>query len=118
MLARWCSAHWRAMALATIAVVALLVVGWRLRLRQVSLARTFRIGFQNSPPYHFPDAQGKPTGPAVELIQEAANRKNIRLEWVFSPQGPEAALESQALDLWPIVGDLPERRPKMYISAP
>jgi signal transduction histidine kinase/DNA-binding response OmpR family regulator len=82
------------------------------------IGRTLRIGFQNSAPYHFPDAQGNPSGPVVDIIREAARRKNIHLQWVFSPQGPEVALSSGSLDLWPILGDLPERRRILYISAP
>ena len=80
--------------------------------------RTFRIGFQNSAPYHFADSNGNPSGPVVDIIREAAHRKDIRLEWVFSPEGPEAALSSMGVDLWPILGDLPQRRRFMYISAP
>jgi hypothetical protein len=57
-----------------------------------SVEGTLRVGFQNSPPYHFPDAQNHPTGPAVEIIKRAAQERNIHLEWVFSPEGPERAL--------------------------
>ena len=51
-------------------------------------------------------------------MREAARRRQIRLEWVFSPQGPEQALASGAVDLWPIMGDLPERRGLLYVSPP
>ena len=53
-----------------------------------------KIGFQNSPPYHFPDAAGGPAGPAVDLLRAAAAREGIPLEWVFAPDGPEKALVS------------------------
>jgi signal transduction histidine kinase/DNA-binding response OmpR family regulator len=79
---------------------------------------TLRIGFQNSPPYHFPGPAGEATGPAVELVKAAAQRTGIRLEWVFSPEGPEKALGAGMVDLWPIVADLPERRQMLYVSAP
>ena len=79
---------------------------------------TLKVGFQNSPPYHFPDAHGNPTGPAVEILKTAAQRKGISLQWVFSSQGPEKALASGAVDLWPLMADLPERRGLVYISAP
>ncbi|MCX6633295.1 MAG: ATP-binding protein [Candidatus Solibacter sp.] len=77
-----------------------------------------RIGFQNSPPYQFPDAAGQPAGPAVDLIRAAAAREGIRLDWVFAPEGPEKALVSGQADLWPLMADLPERRKLVYISAP
>jgi signal transduction histidine kinase/DNA-binding response OmpR family regulator len=80
--------------------------------------RTLRIGFQNSPPYHFPDAAGNATGPAVDLLQLAANHAGIRIQWVFSPKGPEESLSSGVVDLWPVMADLPERRGLMYISKP
>ena len=80
--------------------------------------RTLRIGFQSSPPYHFQDSQGNATGPAVQIIRAAAQRQKIRLQWVFSPQGPEKALSSGVVDLWPIVGDLPERRKFLHVSPP
>ena len=56
------------------------------------ITRTLRIGFQNAVPYHFPDANGKPTGPLVEMVGAAAQRRGIDLEWVYFPQGPEKAL--------------------------
>ncbi len=80
--------------------------------------RKLKIGFQDSAPYHFPDADGKPSGSAVTILQEAARRKHISLEWVFSPQGPDSALASGSVDLWPIMADLPERRHRLYITAP
>jgi signal transduction histidine kinase/CheY-like chemotaxis protein len=77
-----------------------------------------RIGFQNSPPYQFSDAARNPSGPAVELLQIAAQRTGIRLQWVFSPAGPEQSLTTGAVELWPLVADLPERRGLIYISKP
>src|SRR5436190_16897000 len=80
--------------------------------------RTLRIGFQNSPPYHFPGANRQPAGPTVETLNAAATRAAIQLEWVFVAEGPEKALTTAGLDLWPLMGDLPERRGLVYISAP
>jgi signal transduction histidine kinase/CheY-like chemotaxis protein len=77
-----------------------------------------RIGFQYSPPNQFPDAAGRPAGPAVDLIRAAAARVGLRLEWVLAPEGPEKALVSGRVDLWPLMADLPERREFLYISAP
>jgi signal transduction histidine kinase/CheY-like chemotaxis protein len=100
------------------ATVVLLALGVYLQTRSAGVHRTLRIGFQHSAPYHYPDAQGKATGPAVDFVREAARRANIELQWVYSPQGPEAALSSGAVDLWPLLGDVPERRRFLYISAP
>src|SRR5437899_388312 len=80
--------------------------------------RTLRVGFQNSPPYHFPDAGGKASGPTVAVLAMAAQQLNINLEWVFSPEGPERALSKGSVDLWPLVVDLPERLGLLYVIAP
>ncbi len=80
--------------------------------------KVITIGFQNTPPYHFPDAQGNPTGPAVDVIRAAAARAGIRLKWVWSPGNLENSLSSGRVDLWPTVVDLPERRGLIYVSAP
>ena len=99
--------------------VALALAGVYLqRSTHVTIARRLKIGFQNSAPFHFPDAHGNASGPVVDILKESARRKNLTLEWVYSPQGPEVALSSGAVDLWPILGDLPERRSFLYISAP
>ena len=37
-------------------------------------ARTYRIGFQYSPPRQFVDAQGRPYGSVIDLLREAARR--------------------------------------------
>ena len=82
------------------------------------IGRTLKIGFHNSPPYQFPDAHGNPTGPAVDLINAAAERSRIRLEWVWSPAGPEEMLKTGKVDLWPVVVDLPERHSIFYVTSP
>jgi len=110
--------RYRYLAIAAASVAALAVAGVSLANRELPIRRTLRIGFQNSAPYHFPDSSGQASGPAVEIVRTAARRRKIKLEWVFSPQGPERALASGAVDLWPIVGDLPERRKLLYISPP
>ena len=79
---------------------------------------TLNIGFQDSPPDQFQDSQGNPMGASVDLLNAAAQRRGIRLHWVFSPEGSEKALTSGAVDLWPLTVDLPERRKLVYISAP
>jgi signal transduction histidine kinase/DNA-binding response OmpR family regulator len=78
-------------------------------------ARVFRMGYQDLPPHELATAAG-PSGPAVEVVAEAARRLGIHLDWVLTPEGPEKALQSGDLDLWPLVGDLPERRKLMYVT--
>jgi signal transduction histidine kinase/CheY-like chemotaxis protein len=102
----------------TIAILATVGLGAYASGNWHPVRHTLKVGFQNSPPYHFPDARGNPTGPAVEILKIAAQRKGISLQWIFSPQGPEKGLVTGAVDLWPLMADLPERRGLVYISAP
>jgi signal transduction histidine kinase/CheY-like chemotaxis protein len=88
------------------------------RWRHNPAGHIFRMGYENSPPDQLLDPDGKPTGPAFEIMDEAARRRNIHLEWVFSPKGPEAAMSSGSVDLWPIFGELPDRRGRFYFSQP
>jgi signal transduction histidine kinase/CheY-like chemotaxis protein len=72
-------------------------------------ARTYRIGFQYSPPRQYVDAQGRPYGSVIDLLREAARRADIKLEWVHVPEGPDRGLDDGIVDLWPIMHQLPER---------
>src|SRR5215469_10862032 len=83
-----------------------------------SFERHLKIGFRDTPPDQFRDKNGNPTGTAVELVKEAARRKGIKLEWVYTPAGPEKPLSDGTVDLWPILADTAERRRILYISAP
>jgi signal transduction histidine kinase/CheY-like chemotaxis protein len=81
-------------------------------------SRTFRIGFNQSQVSQFLGPDGNPIGPAVEIVAEAARRRGIRLQWIHIPEGPDRALREGIVDLWGIVGDHPERRAYMHITAP
>jgi signal transduction histidine kinase/DNA-binding response OmpR family regulator len=81
-------------------------------------SRPLRIGYQASLPYQIVTPDGGPSGPAVEIVREAAMRAHLPLEWVYAPEGPEASLKSGKVDLWPLIGDLPERRKFLHISKP
>jgi len=83
-----------------------------------AIQRIYRIGFSNQPPQHFPGKDGKPTGLVVELINEAARRRGIRLQWSMEPESSEAALKMNKVDLWPIMTIRPERKAVVYITDP
>ncbi len=80
--------------------------------------RTLNIGFQDTPPDQFRDGNGRPMGASIDLINAAAARRGIHLNWIFAPQGSEKSLSSGVVDLWPLFVDLPERLRLMYITAP
>jgi signal transduction histidine kinase/ActR/RegA family two-component response regulator len=97
---------------------ALTALGLSLGSPRVATEWPLTIGFENSPPYYFPDLHGNPTGPAVEIVKTAAKSLRIPLRWVFSAQGSERSLTSGAVDLWPVFADLPERRKAFQVSTP
>jgi len=110
------SSAYRFLALAGAAALAAL--GLSLGSPRVATEWPLTIGFDNSPPYYFPDPHGNPTGPAVEIVKAAAKSQSIPLRWVFSAQGSERSLTSGAVDLWPVFADLPERRKTFQVSIP
>ena len=81
------------------------------------LGRTYRIGFQEAPPRQFVDPQGRPYGSAIDLLNEAARRGGVKLEWVQVPEGPDRALSEGLVDLWPVVNRIPERS-HLHITQP
>ena len=80
--------------------------------------REYAAGYRHSPPNELVDAQGRPFGFTIDLADEAARRSGVRLRWVHAPEGPDRALESGAVDLWPLLVALPERAGRLYITRP
>ncbi len=102
-------------------VLVCLAVGWFVhewRHDPTRATAPFRIGYQNSRPYQYVAADGSPAGPAVEIVAEAARRARVPVVWVNAPAGPDASLADGSVDLWTVVGEIPERRNTMYISPP
>jgi len=110
--------HWR-LGIAALLMLALTV--WWVNRRLTDPRRSsqpLRIGYQVSLPYQIVTPDGSPSGPAVEIVREAANRAHLSLEWVYAPEGPEVSLKTGKVDLWPLLGDLPERRKFLHLSKP
>jgi PAS domain S-box-containing protein len=82
--------------------------------------RVYTIGWQDVPPFQVKADDGSPAGLAVDLIRDAAQRRGIRLKWVWHPGSSEAALRNQEVDLWPLLTITPERLrdPSIHISDP
>src|SRR5664280_2450667 len=70
--------------------------------------RTYRIGFQHSPPRQFVDSQEKPYGAVIDLLQEAARRAHVKLAWVHVAAGPDGAFAAGGVELWPCDAQLAE----------
>jgi PAS domain S-box-containing protein len=80
--------------------------------------RIYRIGWRDLPPFEMRGSGPEPTGLAVELVRDAAEKCGIRLQWVFVAQEPEVAIPKGEADLWTILTITPERLAKMHISQP
>src|SRR5258708_14848753 len=102
----------------SIVLAVLAVLGWLTVWQPRVEDRTYRIGFENSPPIHFMGKDDRPTGLAVELVSEAAGRRGIRLQWLVVPESSEASLKANKVDLWPMMTIRPERKGVVYITEP
>jgi ABC-type amino acid transport substrate-binding protein len=80
-------------------------------------SRTYRIGFEQSPPRQMVDAHGQPYGSGIDILREAARRAQVKLEWVFVLAGPDRGLSDGSVDPWPILNNLPERS-RFHFSEP
>jgi signal transduction histidine kinase len=79
--------------------------------------KVYRIGYSHFPPLLIRGADG-PAGFAADVVKEAARRKNIQLEWISLPAGPEAALKERKIDLYPLFANTAARRGKIHMSQP
>ena len=80
-------------------------------------AQTWKIGYGITEPFLFKGPDGLPVGFGKDVLTEAARRAEIRLEWVFIPQGAGAAFQSGAIDLFPRSTNVPGMARAPYISA-
>jgi hypothetical protein len=80
--------------------------------------RVYRIGWFVSPPFSVRGTDGNPSGIAVDLVNQAARRRGIALEWIFWRQSSESALVSKSVDLWPLITVTPARLKVLHISEP
>ena len=82
--------------------------------------RVYVIGWQSVPPFQQKAEDGSPTGLAINLVRDAAERRGIRLKWVWHPGSSEDALRNREVDLWPLITITPERvrQKAIHISSP
>lgn len=80
--------------------------------------RVLRVGTWPGPPFEIVRADGTVTGLGPDVVNEAARRVGIRLEWVSPKDGPEVMLPSRTLDLWGSMSVTPRRRALFYLTRP
>jgi signal transduction histidine kinase/CheY-like chemotaxis protein len=105
-------------ALAAIAVVCA-TLGWVYVWRPHDHSHlVLRAGIRNNSLSTSLSPEGRVDALAVEVLAMAARRLGMHLHWVDCPEGPDQALRSKKVDLWPVVMALPERKSRFHITDP
>jgi signal transduction histidine kinase len=72
-------------------------------------------GYTRNPPFSYPGPNGAPSGFAVDVLNEAAQREGIRLDWELAEQ---SVPPTSQIDLWPAGVSTDERRRRFHITSP
>ncbi len=87
---------------AGLAILVLAAAGaWLWRVSAPAPAAPVRVGFRNSPPFYFAQPNGRPSGMAVEILNGAAARLAVPLQWTLISEPSATALREGRIDLWP-----------------
>jgi two-component system cell cycle sensor histidine kinase/response regulator CckA len=79
--------------------------------------RAYRIGFEQNPPFQVRTESGF-EGLAVEIVNQAAKRAGVQLQWIETGTSSDEAFQRGLVDLWPLMTDLPDRRRRVHFTAP
>ena len=79
---------------------------------------TYKIGVVQNPPIYVWSDQRGATGFAVDVMNEAARRAGVKLEWVHCPRGSLAAMRDGTVELWPTGYYRAEEYPEFYQTRP
>lgn len=80
---------------------------------RIDRSRVYRIGYGNDRPLHFTGSSGRPAGLAVDLVNEAARRKGITLEWVEG-----TGFNQEAMDFWVLLTIREDRLKGVHFTEP
>ena len=88
------------------------------RALQAALSRTYRIGANRLPPYYFVHPDGHLDGLVVDVINEAARRSGVRIEWVIvDTYSIDAAMNSGRVDIWPGTPPTAARKVRFHLTS-
>ncbi|QOY91483.1 hybrid sensor histidine kinase/response regulator [Paludibaculum fermentans] len=76
------------------------------------------IGTDNAFPYHYIGRSGKAEGMIAEVVNEAARRAGIRLDWRLRVEGPTLALGDKKVQVWPLLSYRPDFWPAFHLTRP
>jgi signal transduction histidine kinase/ActR/RegA family two-component response regulator len=94
------------------------IIIYPLATKHTARQRTYRIGADNAPPYQVIHPDGSIDGLSVEIMNAAAQKAGLRLQWVPCHKTPDEELASGEVDLWPALAATPERLRLYKITAP
>jgi signal transduction histidine kinase/ActR/RegA family two-component response regulator len=80
--------------------------------------RPVRIGVDAAAPYQSWVEGTGAAGFTVDLLNEAAHKRNINLQWVHRPEGPGPAFDARNIDMWPLVSSAFVNRKGAYAPPP
>jgi signal transduction histidine kinase/DNA-binding response OmpR family regulator len=81
--------------------------------------RVYRVGVDHAPPYYLLKSGSPPAGFAVEVLNLAAARRGIRLQWVpVVDRSLDDALRANAVDMWPLLSPTPARLTYLHFTEP
>jgi len=80
--------------------------------------RVVRIGVDQAAPYQSLVEGRGPVGFAVEVLEAAARKRGIDLQWIFCPEGPQKALRAGKVDLWPLLASRSAQEAGFYTADP
>jgi signal transduction histidine kinase len=91
-----------------------------LALLSISLtARTVKVGFNDNPPQMYRSAAGVPSGFVVDVINEAARRSGIEINWIYLEKGASFEIfRNGVIDVWPAGVATVERSRVLHLTSP
>ncbi len=97
-----------------------LAAWWFWTASRVDQNRVWRIGADHAPPYYFLRPDGRIEGLAVDVLNAAAERSGVKLNWVRveAPETLDDAFQAGRVDLWPAVAETPGRKERYKFTEP
>jgi len=98
--------------------IVLAALGFGLSRRRSVIRPVYRIGAEDSPPYMALARDGSASGFVVEVLQEAARRSGVHLQWVplVVPHGLDSPIRDGVVDMWGFAAVTPERKAQFHLT--
>jgi PAS domain S-box-containing protein len=80
--------------------------------------RLYKVGWRPFAPFIIPTQGEDPTGLVVDLVNEAARRRGIRLKWMATNHPILEAVRLHEADLFPVTAADEERKKIMHVTDP